>query len=148
MTTTWTREQTIERRQQWNDAVRAGLADPKHGGPVGLMKRLGFHVGDLKIAVDHHDLDNKRPAREAWLATPDGLRSQREDLARAHRSAVEWESDRHHAAFDGDDLGTAPDRSASDAAHAALAAFDAAHPEVLAAIKAERGERALRNVWN
>ena len=143
MTTTWTREQTIERRQQWNDAVRAGLADPKHGGPVGLMKRLGFHVGDLKIAVDHHDLDNKRPAREAWLATPDGLRSQRETLLRAWRA----ESDAVDARED-DDLGIAPDRTAERAAEAALAAFDAAHPEVLAAIKAERDERALRNAWN
>ena len=143
MTTTWTREQTIERRQQWNDAVRAGLADPKHGGPVGLMKRLGFHVGDLKVAVAHHDLDNKRPAREAWLATPDGLRSQRETLLRAWRA----ESDAIDARED-DDLGIAPDRTAERAAEAALAAFDAAHPEVLAAIKAERDERALRNVWN
>ena len=144
MTTTWTREQTIERRQQWNDAVRAGLADPKHGGPVGLMKRLGFHVGDLKVAVAHHDLDNKRPAREAWLATPDGLRSQRETLLRAYRVAAGYEDARD----DDDDFGVAPDRSRSRAALDAVDAFDAAHPEVVSAILAERDERALRNVWN
>ena len=147
MTTNWTRDETIANRAKWNDAVRAGrLHTPRD--QAALEARLGYTIGDLKAAVDAHDLDGRRAAREAWLTTPDGLRSQRETLVRAHRSAVEWEAGRHDADFDARDFGTAPDRSASDAAHAALAAFDAAHPEVVAAIKAERAERALRNVWN
>lgn len=80
------------------------------------------------------------------------LRVERETLAARLAGAREDARNRAHRAWErGDEAaGVAPVEAAPavEEARAALAAFDAAHPEVAAARQAEREEAAQRATWN
>lgn len=90
--------------------------------------------------------------RDAYAASPEGraagLRSEREALVAAVDGAIEDQADAYDRAHDRQDAAAEIIRRehqpAVDAARAALAAFDAAHPEVADAIRAERMARADR----
>lgn len=146
-TTTWTREQTTERRESWNAAVKSGAITGKNGKTdmaklTALQSRLGFTHQQLADAVRHHDLDGKRAALEA---TPEYQRSR---LINALEDAVE-RSERTFARMHASEDALAWSAKVAndqvvDTARAALRAFDAEHPEVLAAIKAERAAEVAR----
>jgi len=77
-------------------------------------------------------------------------REERKALVRAARAAADEMMDARDRAFSRD-KGMAPAQAATQAARAAekaLLDFDAAYPEVLAAIEAERAAKVERNFWN
>jgi hypothetical protein len=78
------------------------------------------------------------------------LRSERSDLAGEVRDAVQQGSDvityHSNSPRAGQMIAAAQVKQA--AAEEALRAFDAAHPEVLETIKAERAESAARHMWD
>jgi hypothetical protein len=114
-------------------------------GPVALTRAEGDKVRAAEVA-----------ARAAWEASPAGQRAAlvAERRALASRLAGAREAAAFHAerAWErGDEaagVARARDDAAVRAARAALMAFDAAHPEVVAALEAERAERAERSAWN
>lgn len=83
----------------------------------------------------------------ATVAQPRNLHAERRDLVLAHNAiAAELDAARRRAWDAADEV--VPLNSAElDAARAAIAAFDAAHPEVKAAIDADRNDTAERNRW-
>ncbi|RZF02947.1 hypothetical protein [Streptomyces albidoflavus] len=98
-----------------------------------------------------------REARAAYDATPEGtaygLRCRRDKLVRAVEDIAGLIAHRRETAFDdegGDGLGTylsgegKADERRRDEARKALDDFDAAHPEVVAAVRAEREEEKQR----
>lgn len=90
----------------------------------------------------------------AHAASEDGqrnsLRSEREALAAEVAGALDDQADAYERAHDREDaraeIVRREHQPAVDAARAALAAFDAEHPEVAAAIRAERMDRADRAI--
>jgi hypothetical protein len=90
--------------------------------------------------------------RAAYALTPEGLRDARRALTDRIRYASAEASDTRTRNFHRFDTGAGMGRNEYDAkaeaARAELAAFDAAHPEIKAAIEAEKAEAAERNFWN
>lgn len=90
--------------------------------------------------------------RAAYALTPAGLRDARTALTDRIRYASAEASDTRTRNFHHFDTGAGMGRNEFDAkaeaARAELAAFDAAHPEIKAAIEAEKAEAAERNLWN
>lgn len=97
-----------------------------------------------------------------WRASEAGQRAalvaERQDLAREIRHLLEegdYRAERYHATGAGDGhehaIRAEYERRA-EAARARLAEFDAAHPEIIAALRAEHeaaaAESAARNMWN
>jgi hypothetical protein len=82
------------------------------------------------------------------------LRQQRErlayDLKYAHDDLHETQQRKVEAAMQGQAYRYDVDKLEAEiaAAKAALAAFDEAHPEIIAVIRKERDERTERNMWN
>lgn len=147
MATRWTREETIERREAWNAAVKSGAVTGANGkadmGKVAaLQARLGFTHQHLADAVREHDLDGKRAAYEARL---DVQRERLVDAIANARERAERTFERMHAAEDALAWHRKEQLEAeAETARAALRAFDAAHPEVIAAIEAERAAEQAR----
>lgn len=85
----------------------------------------------------------------AWDASPEGqrvrLERQRESLEMDISLAADRQMGRRERAWARDGYASI-DSAAETTARAALAAFDAAHPEILGAMKAERAEAADRLV--
>lgn len=83
-------------------------------------------------------------AKATHAATPQAmarkLRSERQSLCDAHAGALDAMDEHRERCFQGDIgfHGMEPYQAKIDAAVAAIAAFDADHPEVIAAINAER----------
>jgi hypothetical protein len=101
-----------------------GLTDAE---AVSVQAAIGAARAELRAAYDPTDAGKR-----------DALRRERERLVDA--KAVAWGhwSDARERAFAEDTGIGSPDRRAIDAALAALAAFDAAHPEVASALRAAR----------
>lgn len=89
-------------------------------------------------------------AKAAMASKPDALVSERTALVDALNAAHEIESARRDAAWEAEDEASAMTRDASAIAkaQAALDAFDAAHPEIIAQIKRERIERTAQHMWD
>jgi len=143
MTATWTRDETIARRAQWNASIKAGEANGKNGKVdprllKSLETRLGFSMTALVAAVNGHDLDGKRAAESPAVT----LRRERERLADAVAGLRDEQEETFHRLHAGQDMSAWSSRLTFehriDAAVAQLNIFDAEHPEVLATIKAER----------
>lgn len=105
-------------------------------------------VGKVAIGVPVNVAPQIKAAQDA-AALPPTLEQQRRSLVYAVAGAGdEWSAARERA-FNADGTGTAWTRvntlhAKIKDAEATLAAFDAAHPEILAAIKAEEAEAAER----
>jgi len=84
-----------------------------------------------------------------YRQSPEGLRGQRRDLGAAIRGAVAEAQAARERAFQ-EDIGGIPsyDTPKVRAAHAALAAFDEAHPGVVAALAAAKAADADRHAWD
>lgn len=94
-----------------------------------------------------------RAAYEAEKTPEQRLAEQRESLARAYQAAVDEQRDAYERALDSRGPEAAINaREAGEAAiqqaRQALAAFDAAHPELTTARQAEREERRRRHEWD
>ena len=93
-------------------------------------------------------------AKEEHEGTPkakaEKLRQQRNDLACGVAGAVDDLGAHRERCFQQDTgfHGMAPFEAKIAGAEKALAEFDAAHPEVIAAIKAEQADATARNMWN
>ena len=91
-------------------------------------------------------------ARAVYAASPAGLRVARTALTERIRCASGAASDTRTRNFHKFDTGAGMGRNGydakADAARAELAAFDAAHPEILAAIEAENAASVESNFWN
>ena len=89
--------------------------------------------------------------KAAYRLTPAGLREYRSFLTERIRCASAAAADERTANFHRFDTGEGMGRNAYDekaeTARAELASFDAEHPEILAAIDAEKAEAIERNFW-
>jgi len=108
-------------------------------------------IGRVALSVERYKALLAEAARlEAEYAkSPAALKTKRERLCNALRGSLEDARDAREAAFEADCVHGLPgyDTPAVSEAQQALAAFDAAHPEIVAAIEAEKEAAAARNRW-
>jgi hypothetical protein len=130
------------------------------GRPVAI-KGQSYVASVGKLALTQAEADTVRAAcRAAELATPEGqaaalraeataLRAERRMLVVEVNGALDDTRQARERGSD-EDLGNIPDYDSREyrEALARLAAFDAAHPEVKAAIKAEREADRIRHQWD
>ena len=149
----------IETRTGPSCRVRVnGEALPGQGGPVGLLKPRDGAVAYLPtkpaigLTADEATVITERWAarraaeRAVFDATPAGelaaLRRERERLSNEYAYAIEYSERTFERMHSTEDVMAWPTKATNDqrvdAALAAVRAFDAEHPEVLAAIKAEK----------
>jgi hypothetical protein len=115
---------------------------------TGTNGAVNTHTLQRIFALTDAEADSVRTAvaaaRVAFAATPQaktaGLRSERHALAVTLSAAMDREAQHRERCYQADLglHGMEPYRAAIDQAQAAIAAFDAAHPEVLAGLTSER----------
>lgn len=124
--------------------------------PAGYTMSAGpVLLTDAEVAQVRALMDE---AAAAWALTPDGLAAKRESLALRLNAMIAGTADRRLDAFDADTEGGYADgmggyrssgqedrdEAAITVAGRELAEFDAAHPEILAALRAKRDADVLR----
>jgi len=118
--------------------------------------RGGYRIGAVALtrAEGEQILAAAEAARAAWDSSPAGqhatLVAERRWLADCLAGAREEAAERTDRAWERGDEEAGVIREDADvrAARAALLAFDAAHPEIVAEHQVERAERAERSAWN
>lgn len=132
--------------QHYTTGTLHELPEPK--GPathvIGSRKVIGFTAAEA--AELQQTLDTERAA---YLATPAGQRTAL--AADLDLASGAWSTAREHAADTGDWSKVKPAADRMDAAEAALNAFDAAHPDLVAALQADRQareEESIRAAFN
>ena len=117
-------------------------------------RALGFtaRIGRVGLTQERHEILRAEAARLAveYSMRPAALREKREDLCNEIRWATEDAREARDKAFEVDCINGLPgyNTPAVQAARKALADFDAAHPEIVDAIEAEREERRKRHEWD
>lgn len=78
------------------------------------------------------------------------LRSERDMLVRATNALMDEQGAKREEHYDSGAVGPVPAYETAEVREAqeALSSFDAAHPEVVEAIKREKADQAARNQWN
>ena len=134
--------------------------DEMHPTTAAAVRKAGANPADyfaingkpVRNAVRAEAEQLMAEARAAYAASPAGLRAARTTLTERIRCASGAASDTRTANFHRFDTGAGMGRNGYDAkaeaARAELVAFDAAHPEIRAAIEAENAASVERNFWN
>jgi len=108
-------------------------------------------IGRVALTADRYETLTAEAAalKAEYRQSPEGLRGQRRDLVAAIRGAGDEAWAARERAFQAD-IGGIPsyDTPKVRAARAALVAFDAAHPEVVAALAAAKAADADRHAWD
>jgi hypothetical protein len=134
--------------------------DEMHPTTAAAVRKAGANPADY-FAVNGKPVRNAvraeaerlmAEARAAHAASPAGLRAARTAITERIRCASGAAADARTANFHRYDTGRGMGRNEYDAkaeaARVELAAFDATHPEVIAAIEAEVAASVERNFWN
>lgn len=149
---------TVDGSAAWVYAKVDGKTDSVILGPGRLSKpqthngrTYTHHIGHVGILAGELPLIEAAlaEARTAAAQTPEGLREHRLTLVARISGALDQTEQERERAFDRD-IGGIPsyDSPAYRAAKRALEEFDAAHPEIKAALEQERQERINRHMWD
>ncbi len=139
--------------QSYLDGKLMGTGFTTFGRPKVIAgKSYVASIGKIALTREQHD-SIRAAVKVIELSTPEGqmaaLREERRRLVADIRAILHGTEVARERAFS-EDLGRIPDYDSPEyrLAEARLAEFDAAHPEVLAAIKAEREAERKAHEWD
>lgn len=146
---TWTDETHVQIDVLDGPVAGTYQVDIEDRASIGGVITIGTKMINGKLESVKTYTDQITGYAEHYAASPTGLREQRRQLATEISIVLDRQQARRERAFNRD-MGRIPqyDTPEYQAAVKALADFDAAHPEIKAAIEAEKQAGIERHMWD